>query len=88
MKIALITISLLLMTGCAQSVPVEGGHEVYGFFYSLLHGMLILFSLIGSLLDPDIAVYWASNNGFPYDLGFIMGIVLITAKVQESSSND
>tara|TARA_R110000823_G_scaffold15286_3_gene49851 strand:+ start:1630 stop:1890 length:261 start_codon:yes stop_codon:yes gene_type:complete len=86
MKIALITISLLLMTGCAQSVPVEGGHEVYGFFYGLLHGMLILFSLIGSLLDPSIAVYGENNNGFLYDLGFAIGIVLITGKVQESSS--
>jgi hypothetical protein len=68
-----IGVMLLLVTlgGCAhQPPPVLPG--VPGFFHGLLHGFLILVSLVASLFT-DVRVYAYPNSGFFYDLGFFLG---------------
>jgi hypothetical protein len=66
-------LALVVVTagGCAHQPPsnVEG---VPGFFYGLLHGFLILGSLVGSIFT-DVRVYAFPNSGFTYDLGFLIG---------------
>jgi len=42
------------------------------FFTGLVHGFLMFFSLIASLFT-DIRIYAFPNNGFLYDLGYVIG---------------
>ena len=80
--IALITmLSLFILTGCADSVDVQGclppENHVYGFWAGTWHGMIIWFSFIGSLFDSDIAIYATNNNGGWYNFGFCGGFGLM-----------
>lgn len=62
---------LLAAGGCAhQPIPVLP--DPPGFFSGLLHGFLMLFSLIGSIFT-DVRVYAFPNSGFWYDVGFVIG---------------
>jgi hypothetical protein len=62
---------LLVVAGCAHQPPAVLPGEP-GFFSGLLHGFLILVSLVGSLFT-DVRVYAFPNSGFFYDLGFFIG---------------
>lgn len=67
----LLTLLVVAASGCAhQPPPVLPG--VPGFFSGLLHGFLILVSLVGSIFT-DVRVYAFPNSGFFYDLGFAIG---------------
>jgi hypothetical protein len=66
--------SLLLLAtvaGCAHQ-PAPLLPDPPGFFHGLLHGFLMLFSLVGSLFT-DVRIYAFPNSGFLYDLGFLIG---------------
>lgn len=79
------TISILILTallvGCATNAPLAAPivMDPYGFWGGLWHGYIIVFSFIGSLFDPTIAVYSFNNNGAFYNLGFVIGARLIGA---------
>lgn len=68
----------LLLSGCADVSDVQSCIKVdeytYGFFGGLWHGIIIMFSFIGSLFSDDICVYAINNNGGWYDLGFVIGL--------------
>lgn len=59
---------------CTRRLPgSEGGVPgAPGFFSRLLHGFLVLVSLVGSIL-ADVRVHAFPNSGFWYDLGFVLG---------------
>ncbi len=59
------------LAGCAHQPP-SALPGVPGFFHGLLHGFLILVSLVGSLFT-NVRVYAFPNSGFFYDLGFVIG---------------
>jgi hypothetical protein len=63
------------MTGCADAVDVSQyvSEDPYGFWSGLWHGVVIKFSIIGSLFSEDIAIYGVNNTGAGYDLGFFLG---------------
>lgn len=65
-----LALAACLLPGCAHqpSLPIEAP----GFFSGLLHGFLILFSLVGSLFT-DVRIYAFPNSGFWYDLGYLLG---------------
>jgi len=63
---------LVVLAACAHQPPPSGGAPLPGFFLGLLHGYISLFSLIGSLFF-EVRVYEFPNNGFFYDLGFVIG---------------
>src|SRR5471030_1301780 len=63
----------LLATACAYQPPPTGGAPLPGFLLGLLHGYISFFALIGSLF-LDIRIYAFPNNGFFYDLGFVIGL--------------
>jgi hypothetical protein len=70
----LLLVVLLLavaVSGCAHQPP-SALPGVPGFFSGLLHGLLILVSLVGSIFT-DVRVYAFPNSGFFYDLGFVIG---------------
>ena len=70
---------LLLLAACARAVPeaVEHTAETPGFLWGLWHGFVFPFAWIGSLFDPDIAVYAVPNRGGWYDFGFFLGITVL-----------
>lgn len=74
-KLTLIIFTLLILSGCADNIPISelSSIEPVGFLHGLWHGITAGFALIGSLFDDSIAVYAKYNNGWWYDLGFIMG---------------
>jgi hypothetical protein len=75
---ALILLTLLL-SACASQIPagVEEASGSPGFWWGLWHGFVFPFAWIGSLFDPDIAVYAVPNRGGWYDFGFFLGITVL-----------
>ncbi len=64
----------LIMAGCATQPHPEGA-GLPGFWYGLLHGFVMLFSLIGSLFW-HVRVYAYPNAGRWYDFGFVVGAMM------------
>ena len=71
--LAAVSLLVLVLASCAHQPPPSGGAPLPGFFLGLLHGYISLFSLIASLF-VDVRIYEFPNNGFFYDLGFIIGV--------------
>lgn len=76
LKLILIIYVLLLLSGCADSMSFDQAAltEKVGFMHGLWHGLIIVFSLFGSLFSDDIAIYAIYNNGIWYDIGFVFGV--------------
>lgn len=80
---------VFVFTGCAdvsnveQCLPTE--EHTYGFWGGLWHGIIALFSFIGSLFYDDIAVYAVNNNGGWYDFGFILGVGALSGGASSSA---
>jgi hypothetical protein len=78
----LVTVLLLMVmatAGCATSNPNVGQEfsdtgGPAGFFYGLLHGILVLPSFIVSLFSDTIGIYEVNNTGFAYDAGYLLGL--------------
>ena len=70
--------SFLLLAACASQIDAGVAKEAAtpGFWWGLWHGFVFPFAWIGSLFDPDIAVYAVPNNGGWYDFGFFLGITV------------
>jgi hydrogenase/urease accessory protein HupE len=73
-SLAAVSLLVLALVACAHQPPPTGGAPLPGFFLGLLHGYISLFSLIASLF-VDVRIYEYPNNGFFYDLGFIIGVL-------------
>lgn len=67
----LILVLAFAVAGCATQ-PEPVAWDPPGFFSGLLHGFIILFSLIGSIFT-DVRIYAFPNSGFWYDVGFFLG---------------
>ena len=70
-KVALCLILALLLVSCAKQPP-SGLEDAPGFFVGLLHGFLVVPSLVGSIWW-DVRIYSFPNNGIWYDQGFVIG---------------
>ena len=66
-----LAIAALALPGCARQPPPLP-LDAPGFFTGLLHGFLVLASLVGSLFT-DVRIYAFPNSGFWYDLGYFLG---------------
>ena len=77
-KIILILISLLVLTGCADSVTFQEAmtKSTVGFWYGLWHGMIIGWAWFISLFNDSTAIYAIYNNGGWYDFGFVLGCAM------------
>ena len=77
-NIALVA-ALLFLASCASQIPesVQQGGETPGFWWGLWHGFVFPFAWIGSLFNPEIAVYAVPNTGGWYDFGYFLGITVL-----------
>ncbi len=71
--------ALLLLSACASQIDAGVAKEAGspGFWWGLWHGFVFPWSFIGSLFNPDIAVYAVPNRGGWYDFGFFLGITVL-----------
>jgi hypothetical protein len=67
------------LSACASQVDTGVSQEASapGFLWGLWHGFVFPFAFVGSLFDPDIAVYAVPNRGGWYDFGFFLGITVL-----------
>lgn len=65
----------LVLTSCAESVPIEilSEKEPYTFLNGLWHGIISPVTFVISLFKEDVAMYAINNNGAWYNLGFLLG---------------
>ena len=70
---------LLALSACASQIDagVAPAPGTPGFLWGLWHGFVFPFAWIGSLFDPDIAVYAVPNTGGWYDFGFFLGVTVL-----------
>jgi hypothetical protein len=83
MKYISFILIILFLSSCADTQTVDAcmtGYK-YGFFAGVWHGFILVFSLIGSLIFDDIAIYATNNNGFFYNFGFWLGSVIYLPKI-------
>lgn len=83
MRYVFIVATLLLLSGCADSVNFQDAidMEKVGFWHGLWHGICMPFAFIGSLFDESIAIYAIYNNGTWYDFGYFLGLGGFSASV-------
>ncbi len=67
-----LVLATLLLPGCAHQPGPLPIIDAPGFFSGLLHGFLVLFSLVGSIF-ADVRIYAFPNSGFWYDVGYVIG---------------
>lgn len=79
LRIATAAVLIVLLSACASQIDagVATGKDVPGFWWGLWHGLIFPWAWIGSLFDPDIAVYAVPNRGGWYDFGFFLGITVL-----------
>ena len=75
LKIMVLALIGIIVSGCADVENVSNclTNYTYGFWFGVWHGFISPFSLIGSFISNDIAVYAVNNTGKLYDLGFVWG---------------
>jgi hypothetical protein len=56
--------------------PAENG-RVPGFGTGLWHGLVALITLFVSFFNPAVQMYEVHNNGSMYNLGFLLGTILL-----------
>lgn len=78
-RYAVASLLLILLSACASQIDAGVAQDAGtpGFWWGLWHGFVFPFAWIGSLFDPDIAVYAVPNNGGWYDFGFFLGITVL-----------
>lgn len=77
-----VTLAIIIVTGCAPGPnqlaksPDEEG-DVAGFWKGLWHGIIAPITFIVSLFSDNVHMYEVHNNGNWYNLGFLIGMVII-----------
>jgi hypothetical protein len=61
-----------------QGKPAANGH-VAGLGTGLWHGLISVVTLIMSFINPEIQMYDVHNSGQLYNLGFLIGAILLFA---------
>lgn len=70
--------SLALLAGCAAGAnPAAEATADAGFWSGLWHGLISPITLIVSLFNSDVNVYEVHNNGNWYNVGFVLGALVI-----------
>lgn len=75
MKILIVLIFIIGLTGCADTVPftLTNSIQPVGFWYGLWHGGILPISWFVSLFNDSTAIYAIYNNDGWYNFGFILG---------------
>lgn len=73
-KILIGVILLFVLTSVSSCAPNGYTESESGFFSGIIHGFILIFSLLGKLFGFSVGIYAEHNSGFFYWLGFIIGI--------------
>ena len=83
-KKALIVLAVVLLVtvSCAPgpnelAESPDGEGKVAGFWWGLWHGIITPITFIISLFDQSVQMYEVHNNGGWYNLGYLLGLVVI-----------
>lgn len=73
-----VLLSAIMLANCAPGnerwdQTINPGHKA-GFWAGLWHGLILIISFIVSLFTKEVGIYEINNNGWPYNLGFILGL--------------
>ncbi|MGA2765947.1 MAG: hypothetical protein ABSG17_21610 [Spirochaetia bacterium] len=80
--VAIIVLALIVLAGCAPgpndflNSPSAKG-VVAGFWQGLWNGVISPVTFIISLFNHGVQVYEVHNNGGWYNLGFLLGVIII-----------
>jgi hypothetical protein len=77
----LMLLALVALAACAPSGnPVPASDLAQGlpagFLLGLWHGAILFFTFIGSLFTDTVGIYEAHNTGWPYNLGYVLGVMI------------
>jgi len=76
--LGLLCLVVLVFASCApgpndfEKTPDAGG-KVAGFFKGIWHGLIAPVTFIISIFSKSVRLYEVHNNGFWYNLGFVLG---------------
>ena len=70
-----VVLAVIFLTSCAPG-NVKFDTDPAGFWMGLWHGFISLITFIISLFNDKVTIYEVSNSGWPYNLGFILGIMI------------
>jgi hypothetical protein len=82
-KIVAVLVLCLALSACADAIPATTDAPS-GFFTGLWHGFIILPAFIISLFSDKYGIYEAVNNGWPYNLGFLLGTIMFLGGASSS----
>lgn len=76
MKYIIYLLIFLILSGCADYVPLEQAANIpkVGFWHGLWHGIIFPIAWVISLFSKSTAIYAIYNNGGWYDFGFFIGV--------------
>ncbi len=77
--LGLILILAIIFLNCAPgnyrwNQTINPGHNA-GFWAGLWHGLIIIIAFVVSLFTKEVGIYEINNNGWPYNLGFMIGLL-------------
>ncbi len=67
----------LMVIGCTAGDPRVTAEAPAGFWLGLWHGAISWVTLVVGLFREDVRVYELHNSGALYDLGFLLGVILV-----------
>ena len=65
------------LVGGPDSTYAQPGAEPARFWVGLWHGVISPIVFIASLFTPDVRIYEKNNRGILYDLGFLLGVMVV-----------
>lgn len=79
--VPLLLLAVCAVTACAPSAnPLRGGAGLdglpAGFFLGIWHGFTIVFTFVAGLFVDTVGVYEVHNTGWPYNLGYLLGVMM------------
>ncbi|MEN8226190.1 MAG: hypothetical protein ABFS05_12605 [Bacteroidota bacterium] len=72
----IVLLAMLFLSSCAagnQKFDIDPA----GFWMGLWHGVISLVAFIISLFNDNVTIYEVNNSGWPYNLGYILGIMIV-----------
>jgi hypothetical protein len=74
-RVLTVLLAALVLSACATQPGGQKLGDPTNFLLGLLHGFIVLFSLIASFFT-EVRVYAYPNTGLWYDCGFVLGVAM------------
>lgn len=75
-----VILTACVVAACAPSGNPLAGESLVdgspaGFLLGLWHGFIVMFTFVVSLFTDSVGVYEVHNTGWPYNLGYLFGVM-------------